>query len=364
MDCHQHLCHYEWVRLVPDLLKWLEAIYEVEAKFADLNHARKVSRLFFHELARNGTTACCVHGPYFPEATDVAFAIAKESGLRILMGMTAGDTGLPDSLLRDPTTLIEDATALCRKWDGKNRGLLSWCFTVRPAYCASESLLRQVAAAAMEQGARIQSHLGENLAGQRQILERFPGCGSEVNLYDETGILTPRTIMAHAIHLSENDFHRLACRRVAVAHCPRANLLSGGAQFSLRTAWMAKLHVGLGTDLGAGKGLSVFRSMEDAIKVTSGLSVHDVFRMGTLGSAAALGLEAEIGSLEAGKSADFVIVRPPCTRPSDCVRLLEIDGLLASLVFHGDDRCIESVCVRGREVFSTHCAEEGLSHDA
>jgi guanine deaminase len=349
VDCHQHLSHYEWIRSVPDLFEWLRCIYALEAGFAEPAHARRIANAFFRELVRNGTTTCCVHGPYFPDATHAAFEEAAQSGMRVLMGMNMGDLDLPAELTRSPAESLRWANSLHAAWSGQHDGLLDYVYTVRPAYCASEYLLRGVGERAHSAGVRVQSHLGESATGRDKIRQEFPGLDGETAVYDACGLLSSRTLMAHGVYVTDAERSILAARGLRFAHCPRANLLAGGRQMSLRDSQKAGIAVGLGTELGEGKGLSLFRTMEDALKVTPGLCVHDVFRLATLGGAAALGLDARTGSLEVGKDADFLVVSPKCTHAEP-----GIEDMLSALVFRGDDRNIERVFVRGREV-ATQC---------
>lgn len=353
VDCHQHLCHYAWVRLIPDLIEWLERIYALESRFEDTEHAWRISRLFFRDLARNGTTTCCVHGPYFEIATDIAFRTAEESGLRILMGMNTGDEDLPYPLITDARTTIQKSIALCSRWDGAANGRLSYCFTVRPAYCASDALLRGMAEAARRCNARIQSHLGESEDGARRILARFPDCPSEVMVYDTRDILGPRTIMAHGVFLSDEDLELLAKRGVAIAHCPRANLLTSGKQMNTEKIRAAGISIGLGSDLGAGKGLNLWRSIEDAIKVNLHFSIHEAFRLATIEGAQALGMGTRTGSLERGREADFLVLSLDSLSELGLIEMADTEDILASLVFRGDDRHIEKVVVAGRVILSS-----------
>jgi len=128
--------------------------------------------------------------------------------------------------------------------------------------------------------------------------------------------------------------------------------------------------MGLGTDLGAGKGLSMFPVMEDAMKFSGETSIHDVFRLASFGGAQALGLDSRVGTLEKGKEADFTVLVPPLRRErknagegtrgprethwgatparGDTVQL---EDILSSLVFRGDDKNVVESYVRGRKVY-------------
>lgn len=353
VDCHQHLSHFHWMRLIPNLQEWLREIYRLEEAFADAAFSEQAARSFFTELVRNGTTTCCVHGPYFAEATNVAFAVAAAAGLRVIMGMNAGDKDLPNSLAKDISTSSHEASELCKRWDNGNGGLLSYCFTVRPGYCASAELLAAVARDAVARNARVQCHLGEDVRGREQILRCFPEYATETGMYDAFGLLDKRTIMAHGVYLTDAEYELLHIRGVGIAHCPRANLLAGGRQIDLREIQQVGIEVGLGTDLGAGKGLSMFRTMEDALKVTPSLSVHDLFRLATTDGAKVLGLHERIGTLEPGMDADFVFLAPKIEGNAN--GYYAIEDVLSALVFRGDDRDVRAAYVRGKRIDPAGC---------
>jgi guanine deaminase len=331
-------------------MEWLEQIYKIEARFKDLKYAVSVSRRFFSSLIKNGTTTCCVHGSYFAEATNAAFEAASEMGLRVLMGMNSADENIPQVLRSSVNASIKEANQLYRKWNGSADGLLSYCFTVRPAYCASREMLQSVSQAAKQLEARIQCHLSEDAEAQRNILDTFPSCKSDTEVYREVGLLGPRTIMAHGVYLSDTDRAELSETGTSIIHCPRTNLLAGGRQFDLQRARKFNIPLGLGTDLGGSKGLSMFRAMEDAMKVSPDISVHDVFRLGTLEGATALGLADKIGSLEIGKDADLLVLCPKIVNGEAAITSFHIEDLLSSLAFHGDDRDVKVAAVKGRRI--------------
>jgi guanine deaminase len=265
------------------------------------------------------------------------------------MGMNAANQNVPANLRTSVKISSGETMRLFDKWNGAGGGLLSYCFTVRPAYCASRSLLATTARLANTMGASLQCHLSEDKEGQRYIIKAFPPCRSDTDVYREVGLLGDRTIMAHGIYLSGFDLGWLRDSGTALIHCPRANLMAGGKQFQLKRAKRSHIKVGLGTDLGGAKGLSMFKTMEDAMKVTTNLSIHETIRLATIEGAITLGLSDRIGTLEVGKEADFLVVSPRVSRGLDS-RFLSIDDLLSSLVFRGNDRDVKLVSVKGRIV--------------
>jgi guanine deaminase len=211
-------------------------------------------------------------------------------------------------------------------------------------------MLQSVSEAAREFQARIQCHLGEDSEGLTRILQTFKGYDSDTKIYRDFNLLGHQTIMAHGVHLSDIDCAILSQNGVTIIHCPRANLLAGGRQFDLRRARQFNIPIGLGTDLGGSKGLSMFRTMEDAMKVSIGIDIHEVFRLASLDGAKALGLEREIGSLEIGKDADLLVLCPKIVKDEVPIASFHIDDLLSSLAFHGDDRDVKEVVVKGKRI--------------
>ena len=127
--------------------------------------------------------------------------------------------------------------------------------TPRFALSATRDLLAGCAALARERDLPIQTHLAEQRSECEAVRERF---GQDyLDVYDEAGLLTPRTIFAHAIWLSARDWRRLARSGCAVAHCPTSNVFLGSGVMDWRRAQAAR--VGLGSDVGAGPDLSIFR---------------------------------------------------------------------------------------------------------
>ncbi len=351
IDCHQHVCHYDWCTMIPDLMTWLKVIYSLELRFQEDAYAAFTAERFFADLISTGTTTVCAHGPYFYNATDIAFTLAKTSGMRVIMGMNTGDQNLPDPLSRPAKQNISDSIRLWKHWNRTENDRLRYCFTVRPAYCASADLMEGMAWAAKEFDGRVQNHLSEDEEGLSSMLKLFPGKQSDTEIYLEMGLLTPKTVLAHGVYLENKDPQLLAESGAAIAHCPRANLLAGGKQCDLGLFSDYQIPCGLGSDLGGGKGMSMFNVMEDALKVSPQLSIHELFNLATLGGAKALGLQKTIGSIEQGKEADLIVVSP--TMPAQLTPLNEpeeIEDLLAALVFRGDDRNVNQVIVGGTQI--------------
>jgi cytosine/adenosine deaminase-related metal-dependent hydrolase len=131
-----------------------------------------------------------------------------------------------------------------------------------------------------------------------------------VTWLDQFGVLSPRTLGIHMVHVDQADISLLAERGVAIAHCPVSNAAHGHGPAPLAGFRRAGLRVGVGTDSTASVGaLDLVREMR-AARSLGGLSDTDAVTLGTLGGARALGLDREIGSLTVGKWGDVIAVRP------------------------------------------------------
>jgi guanine deaminase len=189
----------------------------------------------------------------------------------------------------------------------------------------------------------------------------FPHAHDYLHVYDEAGGLGAKTILAHAIHLSDDEVARLVDSDSRVAHCPASNLFLASGMMPLAAYRVAGMRIGLGSDVAAGPEVSIFSAMragaatQRALELTgrsdpeAALRSSDWLRMGTLDGAAALGLEDRIGSLEAGKEADLIAVDPRLTTPlpgDDPPSAA--DDLASRLIFRPHPNMVRAAWVRGR----------------
>jgi guanine deaminase len=184
----------------------------------------------------------------------------------------------------------------------------------------------------------------------------FPGATSYTDVYDRCGLLGPRSIFGHCLHLEGDELDRLAATRSVAAFCPTSNLFIGSGLFDLaRLRDPARpVRVSLATDVGGGTSYSMLRTAADAYKVLQlqgqNLPPLDAFYMMTLGNAQALGLEAEIGSFRIGSEAD-VVVLDPCATPAMAHRVGtvgdDLEATLFVLMTLGDDRAVRATYVLG-----------------
>ncbi len=337
------------------MLEWLNRYtFATEAKFADPVYAAKVAHTFFDELLRNGTLCALIFSTIHYEATDIFFAEAERRGFRGIIGKTMMDRNAPAALLEDARTSYEQSRELLMKWH--NRGMLRYAITPRFAPTSTPRLLEYAGDLKREfPDAYVHTHISENRAEVAWVQQLF-AFPEYADVYDHYGLLGDRSVLAHGVWLTEEELDLIGRRGSRIAHCPNSNLFLGSGLFKLHHVLEASVIVGLGSDIGAGTTPSMFNAMADAYKVQQvqhiSLSPYHLWYLATLGGAKALSLDAEIGSLEKGKSADFLVLDLAAT-PLIALRserACSVEDLLAGLIFMGDDRLVKRAYVAGRKV--------------
>jgi guanine deaminase len=222
-------------------------------------------------------------------------------------------------------------------------------------------MLRESAALAASTGAYWQTHLAEDRGEVAEVARLFPEARDYLDVYDRAGGLGPRSVFAHAVHLSERELGRLVESGSRIAHCPASNLFLASGVMPLGRYLEAGAVIGLGSDVAGGPDLSIFGAMrvgayvQTALRVVQGdphptLAPLDWLRIGTLGGARALGLEASIGSLEVGKEADLIVVDPDRTAPVPGAACDDPAELMSRLIYRAHPEMVRGAWVRGRRI--------------
>ncbi len=361
IDTHVHYPQLDIVGAHGEqLLEWLERyVFPTEAKFGDYAHARAVADRFLAELLRNGTTTALVFGTVHPESVDAFFDAAAERNLRMIAGKVMMDRNAPAYLCDDPESAYRDSRRLIERWHGKGRA----SYAVTPRFAPTSSPAQLAAAGRLLRefpGIYLHTHMSENISEVSWVRELFPHVDHYLHSYDEAGLLGRRSVFAHCIHLSEEEWERMASTGCGAAFCPTSNLFLGSGLFPLREAERFGVEVGLGTDIGAGTSFSLLQTIDAAYKVQqlqgASLSPLKSFYLATLGGARVLDLEDSLGNFLPGKEADFVVLDLAATpllanRLSHCENLFETLFVLSTL---GDDRCIRENWVLGELAHERH----------
>ena len=356
IDCHVHYVQTEMVAAFgSQLLDWLERhAFPAEQAFADPAHAAMVAKVFCDELVRNGTTTALVFCSSHPQSVEALFQEALGRDMRLIAGKTMMDRNAPDGLRDTAQGSYDDSRALLERWHG--RGRLGYAITPR---FAGSSTPEQLALAGALWAARpdvhVHSHISENLDEIAWIKSLYPDRSGYLDVYDHAGLAGPRALFAHGVHLTEGEFCRCHETGAAIAHCPTSNMFLGSGQFRVFDAKRADrpVHVGLGTDIGAGTSFSILATMGEAYKAAqlnkTSLNAVKALYLATLGGARALGLEDRIGAIKVGNEADLVVLDPKATPllKFRTERATSIEELLFVLMTLGDDRAVRETWIAG-----------------
>ena len=337
------------------LLDWLNHYtYVAEQAFADEAVARDTARAFCDELLRQGTTTALVFCSVHAGSVDALLAEAQKRNLRLIAGKVLMDRNAPAALLDTARSGYDQSKALIGKWHGRGRCL----YAITPRFAATSTPEQLELAGSLwreHPDVFVQTHIAESTSEIAWVKALFPQRRDYLDVYVHYGLTGRRAVLAHGVHLDAADFERCHATGTALAHCPTSNLFLGSGLFPLRTARDPRrpVHVGLGTDIGAGTSFSLLATMSEAYKVAQlqgrPIDVIEAFFLATLGGARALALDDKIGTLAPGREADMVVLDPNVT-PLLAFRnrrSRSIAETLAVLTTLGDDRAVRATYVAG-----------------
>jgi len=354
VNAHTHAAMSLMRGLADDLplMRWLEEhIWPAESKHVSPQYVQDGTLLACAEMLRGGIT--CFNDMYFfPGA---ALEAALQAGMRVSVGMIVVD--FPSAYASDPDDYLAKGLALRDRW--REHALVSFCLAPHAPYTVSDDTFGKIAKLAGEIEVPVHIHLHETADEiARSISEH--GVRPIARL-ERLGLLGPGLIAVHAVHLNDAEIALLAKHGASVAHCPSSNLklASGFAPVAKMAA--AGINIAIGTDGAASNNrLDMFEEMRLAALLAKAvaqdaeaLPAHAALRAATLGGAAALGLNARIGSIAPGKYADLAAVRlagpdlSPCYDP------------LSHLVYAAGRHHVTDVWVAGK-----HLLQSGELQDA
>lgn len=354
--------HYPQIGVIASfgaqLLDWLEKYtFPEEARFSDPDYARDTAKLFLDLLVANGTTTAAVYCTVHPESADAFFAESTSRNLRMIAGKILMDRNAPDSVLDIAQSGYDDTKALIEKWHGNGRNL----YAVTPRFAPTSTPAQLEACGTLMSefsDVYLQSHVSENADEVKWVAELFPEARSYQDVYARYGMLGPRALYGHAIHMDEADLRQAAETGTKFVHCPTSNLFIGSGLFRMNETRQAGVDVLLGSDVGGGTSLSPFATMKAAYEIAqfSGYSLtpESAFWLSTAGGAAALSLGTTIGRLESGYEADIVVLdlnsTPVIRQRVD--RAEDLRDMLFAQMILADDRAIRATYAGGLKVYA------------
>ena len=367
IDTHIHYPQTAMVAAYGEqLLEWLNKYtFPTEAKFKDKNYAAEIATVFLDELLKNGTTTALVFAAVFPESVDAFFEEAERRNLRMIAGKVMMNRNAPDFLLDTAQSSYDETKALIEKWHQKGR--LLYAVTPRFAITSTDEQLDLAGKLLAEfPDVYLHTHLSENVNEVQFVAELFPNSKGYLDVYDQAGLVKEKSIFAHGVQLTDQEFKRLSETKSAISFCPTSNLFLGSGLFKLHQAKSTEnpVKVGLGTDIGAGTSFSLLQTANEAYKVVQlqgeKLSSFKALFLATLGGARALSLEDKLGNFDIGKEADFIVLDPKAT-PAMALRnadfpvktLEEIADKAFAIMIMGDDRAIAATYIMGEIAYQS-----------
>ena len=324
LHCHAAMALLRGLADDRHLMAWLEEhIWPAEARHVSDEFVHDGSLLAMAEMLRAGVT--CVNDMYFfPGATARA---ALRAGMRAALGIIAIE--FPSAYAADPQEYLEKGLATRDAYRGEP--LLSFCLAPHAPYTVGDETLKRIAVLSEELDVPIHTHVHETRDEIEQGLAR--NGVRPVERLRRLGVVGPRLVAVHSVHLDDAEIELFARENVSVAHCPSSNLKLASGIAPVARMLARGVRVGLGTDGAASNNrLDVLTETRNAAllaKATSGdaavLGALEALEMATLAGARALGLDDRIGSIVPGKSADLAaldlasIETVPCFDPASHV---------------------------------------------
>jgi len=350
IQTHIHLCQTLFRSAADDLalIDWLKKrVWPMEAAHSPESIAAS-ARLGIAELIKGGTT--CALTMETVHHTSEVFRVVLESGFRATVGKCMMDKGdeVPGGLRERTEDSIRDSIALLEQWHDADNGRIRYCFAPRFAVSCTRELLEQVRRLARERSVMIHTHASENRT-ECEMVESETGMRNVAYL-DHVGLTGRDVVLAHCVHLADDEIEVLRQTQTNVAHCPSSNLKLGSGIAPIAKLLANEILVSLGAD-GApcNNRLDMFTEMRSAALLQKALHgpevlpARRVLRMATIDGARTLGLQDDLGTIEVGKKADLSLIRLDHLHTSP-----RSEDVVSSIVYSAQASDVQSVVVDGR----------------
>ncbi|KAG6007906.1 hypothetical protein E4U21_005384 [Claviceps maximensis] len=392
IDTHVHASQYPNVGIFgkSTLLDWLHRYtFPLESSLSDLAKARRVYTACIQRSLAHGTTTATYYATIDVSATNLLADLCLASGQRAFVGRVCMDRqGICPEYYRDesPEASLHATLQTIAHIDEIDPGyqLVSPILTPRFAPSCSNDAMHGLSEIQKESSLPVQTHISENTSEVQLVKNMYPGAGSYAAVYNRHGLLTAKTVLAHAVHLTEAEAVLISQRGSKVSHCPCSNSSLTSGEARVRWMWEKGIDIGLGTDMSGGYSPSILEAARQATLTSrhlamriddeecrekSKLTVEEALYLATRGGAICLGLSDKIGGFEVGKHFDAQLIGLGIVAP-DGARIGE-EGLdwidagnvdifgwetweerIAKWLYNGDDRNTKRVWVQGRLVKS------------
>lgn len=354
------------------LQEWLQHFtFPLEARYSDLDYARRVYGSLVRTLLANGTTTAMYFATIHEEATELLASTCLALGQRAFVGRVAMDDpgqcpdNYRDADAHSAIAASERSLRAIRQLDGNEAAKVKPVITPRFIPSCTDELLTGLGELAASQQCHVQTHCSESDWEHGFVMQRLGV--SDTQALAGFGLLNRHTVLAHSNFISEQDMSLIKEAGSGIAHCPLSNSYFADSVFPLRRALEKSLRVGLGTDIAGGHSASVFNSCQHAVAssrlLESGVDTRlpreqrgqndaridflDAFYLATAGGADVL--DSPTGVFAVGRQFDALLLDldNPGNPLDEFHHATDWDNLLGCII-HNAQRCnIEKVWVDG-----------------
>ncbi|KAF2852425.1 guanine deaminase [Plenodomus tracheiphilus IPT5] len=382
IDTHTHAPQHPNTGLFgkTTLLDWLQTYtFPMESSLSSLPTAKRIYQSFVSRTLSHGTTTCAYYATIHVPATNLLADICLKRGQRALVGRVCMNSDLSPEYYRDESTQtsFNDSKAsidYIRSID-PNGDIVKPIITPRFAPSCTADCLAAMGNLAKATNSHIQTHVSENKGEIELVKQVFPDAKSYADVYDKHGLLTPKTILAHCVHLTPEERKTILERKSKISHCPASNTAITSGCAPIRDLLNEGHTIGLGTDVSGGFHPSILENVRQSIWVSrhlalqtsdaAKLSTEEALYLATRGGAAVMGLEDKVGGFEVGKEWDAQMISLGSVDEEGSSDAIFDEGpvdlfgweswpeKIEKWVYSGDDRNTIAVWVRGRLVHRT-----------
>ncbi|CCE66157.1 hypothetical protein TPHA_0O01900 [Tetrapisispora phaffii CBS 4417] len=388
IDTHIHASQYPNTGIFgkSTLLDWLiKYTFPLEQSLENDDISKDVYTKIVKRTLSHGTTTACYYTTIHASSAKIMAQICSKLGQRAMIGKVCMDLNSPDFYTEKNVndSLKSTLDVVDYIFNEIKKPIILPVLTPRFAPSCSRELMLGLSkiASSYPDGLHIQTHLSENIKEINWAKELFPECKSYTEIYNKYGMLSNKTILAHCIHLDDDEIKLIKENKSGISHCPISNSSLTSGECKVRELLNENIKIGLGTDVSAGYSTSILdnarqahlvsrhlamkydnREKRDSVK----LSVEDVLYLATLGGAKVLELDDKIGTFDIGKHFDTQLIdlnvkgspvdvfdwQIPDINNGNENDIFTLKELLYKWFFNSDDRNVAKVWVDGLEVIS------------
>lgn len=360
IDLHLHAPQYAYRGLGMDmeLLEWLSSYaFPEEAKYQNMEYAKKAYDIFAQDLKKSATTRACIYGTIYTESNLLLMELLEQTGQCFYVGKVNMDRNSPSFYCENSA---EDSIYDTKRFIEESQKRFQNVYpiiTPRFIPTCTDELLKGLGVIQKEGGLMVQSHLSENQAEIKWVGELCPWSDSYTDAYDKSGVFAGqgKTLMAHCVYLEEEEIEIMKNKNAFAVHCPQSNTNLASGIAPVRRYLEKGMRVGLGTDVAGGFSLSMFRAMADCIMTSKlywrlqdtdsrPINMKEAFYLATKAGGEFFG---KTGSFEKGYEFDAVVIKDDMISTA---MELSTEQRLERLIYLSEQAEVVDKYVKGRKI--------------